>query len=241
MVLSSCASKTIGYGPSLPPIDPTIQKIALIKPDIYSFEVSGGGIPEFRVDWSTEAEKNISDAMRTQLKKCNYESINIPESDSTVRIDTISSFVKHVSTAVSSNLFGEDAFLPQIDSFSYSVGPLYDLCDYLGVNAVMFIFGADEHYSELRRDVLKRSAALKTARSMFWATISSILLGGGTYRTYTIQPEQTFLCCVVADRSGNIIWFKRYLGADGLNLSLRSDAEKAAEQIVAGFNRRKKQ
>jgi hypothetical protein len=117
--------------------------------------------------------------MSAQLKKCNYEGINISESDSTLRIDTIAPFVKHVSTAVSSNLFGEDAFLPQIDSFSYSVGPLYDLCDYLGVNAVMFIFGADEHYSELRRDVLKRSAALKTARSMFWATISSILLGVG--------------------------------------------------------------
>lgn len=241
MVLSSCASKTIGYGPSLSPIDQDIQKIAVVKPDIYSFDVSGGGIPEFRIDWSTEAEKNISDAMMAQLKKFRYESVDISDTGSILRTDTLTSFVKHVSTAISSNLFGEDAFLPQIESFSYSVGPVSTLCDYFDVNAVMFIFGADEHYSELRKDVLKRSASLKTAKSMFWSVLTSILLGGATYRTYMMKPEQTFLCCVVADRSGNIIWFKRYLSADGLNLSLRSDAEKAAEKIVAGFNRRKKQ
>lgn len=241
IILSSCASKTIGYGPSLSPIDQNIQKIAIVKPDICSFDVSGGGIPEFRIDWSTEAEKNISDVMMAQLKKFRYEGIGISNIDSTLRTDTLTSFVKHVSAAISSNLFGEGAFLPQIDSFSYSVGSLSGFCDYLDVNALMFVFGADEHYSELRKDVLKRSASLKTAKSMFWSILTSILLGGATYRTYTMKPEQTFLCCIVADRSGNIIWFKRYLSADGLNLSLRSDAEKAAEKIVAGFNRRKKQ
>jgi hypothetical protein len=240
-VLTGCASKTHGYGPSLSPIDREIQKIAIVKPDIYSYEVSGGGIPEFRIDWSSEAEKNISAVMIPQLKKFQYESLDIANIDSTVQTDTIQSFVKYVSMAISSNLYGEDAFLPQIDSFNYSVGSLTEFCDQFNVNAVMFIFGADEHYSELRKEVLQRSAAVKTAKSIFWSVISTVLLGGATFHTYSVMPEQTFLCCVVADRSGKIIWFKRYWSADGLNLAIQADAEKAAEQIVAGFNRRKKQ
>jgi hypothetical protein len=241
LVCISCSSKTTGYGPNFSFIDWSIQKIVVIKPDLYAFEVSGGGIPEFRVDWSESAEKNISETMITQLKKFRYEGIPFTENDSSMRIDSITSFVKNVATAINSNLYGASAFLPQIDSFTYSTGSLTDLCDYYGTNAAMFIFGADEHYSQQRIEVLKRSAALKTAKSMFWSTISMLLFGGASFRTYSIMPERTLLCCVVADRSGKIIWYKQYYSADGLNLSIPADAMKVTEQIVTGFNRRKKQ
>lgn len=237
----NCSSRTTGYGPHFSSIDWSIQKIVVIKPDLYAFEVSGGGIPEFRVDWSESSKKNISEAMITQLKKFRYEGVPFTEDDSSMRIDSITSFVKNVATAINSNLYGESAFLPQIDSFTYSTGSLTELCDYYQANAVMFIFGADEHYSQQRVEVLKRSAALKTAKSMFWSTISMLLFGGASFRTYSIMPERTFLCCVVADRSGKIIWYKQYYSADGLNLSTPADAMKVTEQIVTGFNRRKKQ
>lgn len=237
----NCSSRTTGYGPNFSSIDWAIQKIVVTKPDLYAFEVSGGGIPEFRVDWAGSAEKNLTEAMISQLKKFRYEGVPFTEDDSSGRIDSITSFVKNVSTAISSNLYGESAFLPQIDSFTYSTGPLNDLCDRYEANAAMFIFGADEHYSPKRVEVLKRSAALKTAKSIFWSTLSMLFLGGARFRTYSIMPERTFLCCVVADRSGKIIWYKRYLSADGLNLSVPEDAIKATEQIVSGFNRRTKQ
>lgn len=240
LFFTSCASKTTGYGPNFTAIDWGIQKIVVTKPDLYAFEVSGGGIPEFRVDWSGSAERNITEAIISQLKKFRYESVPFTESDSSLGIDSITSFVKNVATAISSNLYGESAFLTQIDSFTYSTGSLTDLCDYYQANAAMFIFGADEHYSQKRVEVLKRSAALKTAKSIFWSTLSMLFLGGATFRTYSIMPERTFLCCVVADRSGKIIWYKRYLSADGLNLSLPTDAMKVTEQIVTGFNRRTK-
>jgi hypothetical protein len=240
LLLTGCASNTRGYGPNFSPIDWNTKKIAITKPDLYAFEVSGGGIPEFRLDWTKEAEKNLSSAMIAQLKKFRYECVDISESDSIGGLDSINSFVKHVSTAISSNLYGENAFLPQIDSFDYSIGSQNDICDHFSADAVMFVFGADEHYSELRKEVLQRSAVAKTARSMFWSVLSMIFLGGATFKTYSIIPEQTFLCCIVADRTGKIIWFKKYLSADGLNLSNLPDAQKTAEQIVAGFNRRKK-
>jgi hypothetical protein len=240
LFFASCSSRTTGYGPNFSTIDWSIQKIVIIKPDLYAFEVSGGGIPEFRVDWSERAEKNISESMITQLQKFRYEGIPFIENDSSMSIDTITSFVKNVATAINSNLYGESAFLPQIDSFTYSIGSLSELCDHYQTNAAMFIFGADEHYSQQRVEVLKRSAALKTAKSMFWSTISMLLFGGASFRTYSIMPERTFLCGVVADRSGKIIWYKQYYSADGLNLSTPSDAMKVTEQIVTGFNRRKK-
>jgi hypothetical protein len=179
--------------------------------------------------------------MISQLKIFRYEGVPFTEDDSSMRIDSITSFVKNVATTINRNLYGESAFLPQIDSFTYSTGPLSDLCDHYNVNAAMFIFGADEHYSAKRVDVLKRSAALRTAKSMFWSTLQMLFLGSARFRTYSIMPERTFLCCVVADRSGKIIWYKRYLSADGLNLSVPADAMKATEQIVSGFNRRTRQ
>jgi hypothetical protein len=241
LLLTGCASSTRGYGPNFSPIDWNTKKIAIIKPDLYAFEVSGGGIPEFRLDWTKEAENHLSRAMIVQLEKFRYECVNISEFDSIEKFDLSNSFVKNVSTAISSSLYGENAFLPQIASFNYSIESQNDICDRYGADAVMFIFGADEHYSELRKEVLQRSAVAKTARSMFWSVLSMIFLGGATFKTYSVIPEQTFLCCLVADRTGKIIWFKRYLEADGLNLSNTPDAQKAAEQIVAGLNRRKKQ
>ncbi|HEX3018745.1 MAG TPA: hypothetical protein VHP36_00515 [Chitinispirillaceae bacterium] len=67
--LIGCAARHIGYGPRFSPVDEHIGKIAIISPDIYVYDVSGGGVPEFRADWSDSAETNLSEAIRELLEE----------------------------------------------------------------------------------------------------------------------------------------------------------------------------
>jgi hypothetical protein len=240
LLFSGCASRYKGYGPNFSAVDKNTRKIAILKPDLYTYEVSGGGIPEFRSDWSQIGEKKLAEALQKQLGKKGFEGVVVLDSEDVSTIDTIASFVKFTAKIIQKHLYGENPFITQIDTFDYSTGSLVEYCNRFEVDAVMFLFGSDENYSSLRKEVLKRAAAVKSAKSAFWATISMILFRSGTYRTYSIPLERSFLCCVVADVQGKIIWYKKYLESDGSDMRLNADVEKIAAKIVNGFNLRKK-
>ncbi len=239
-LFTGCASQYQGYGPHFSPPGEQIHRIAVISPDLYVYDVSGGGIPEFRIDWSKSAETNLGEALRMQLTKKGIEGIFISDVNDIPSLDTIMPFIKLVATVIHEHLYGKDPFTPQIDSFDYSAGPIAELCNHLQVDAVMFSFGADENFSPLRKETLNKIATVKTAKATFWGAISMILFGSGTFRSYTVPLEQTFVCCLVADKNGKIIWYKHYMQSDGADLRKSADAGKLAGNVLNGFYFRKK-
>lgn len=235
LIFTGCAARYTGYGPHFSPVDKHIRKIAIISPDLYVYDVSGGGVHEFRVDWSKSAEKTLGQALRLQLGKKQIEAIDVTEIINTTDIDTILPMIKLVVSSIQNHLYGNNAFITQIDSFDYQTGPLSELCHNLQADAVMFTFGSDENFSPLREKILKKATTARNVNS----AISGILWGSWSFKTYSIPRERTFLCCLVADSEGKIVWYKQYNEFDGADLRKTADAEKIALRILNGLNFRK--
>jgi len=221
------------------PVEHSIQKIAIVVPDVYTYDISGGGVPEYRFDWSTIGSRNLAMATRTELGTHVFEGILAENDTGAFSMDTITARVKHVATALQKRLYGKNAFITEIDSFTYSTGPLHTLCTRYNADAVMFLFGIDEHFSDQRKSILKTEAALKTARSTFFSTLSLLLVGSAQFRKYEVPPERTWLYCLVANAEGDIIWFKQYAEADDTDMCKTGDIEKVVKEVLSGFNRKK--
>ena len=100
LILAGCAAQNTGYGPHFSPIEKHIRKIAIISPDLYVYDVSGGGVPEFRTDWSKSAETSLSHALRLQLEKKDIEGIDATELIDTALTDTILPMIKLIISSI---------------------------------------------------------------------------------------------------------------------------------------------
>jgi len=238
MIYFGCTPRYTGYGPHFPAVEPHLKKIAILTPDFSTFEVSGGGIPEYREDWSALGRNNLRLSLNDELTRHRFEGILVDSATLPFSTDTLRIFIKQIAGAIQRNLYGRNPFLCEINEFSYSIGSIAELCDHLESDAVLFIFGMDEKYSDLRVKTLSKEADLKTARSACFSTISLILLGSATYTTYRVPNETTYLYCLIADRSGKVVWFKKYLKADDADFLKLTDTQKLAKEIVSGLNRK---
>ncbi len=236
---AGCAKTYLGYGPHFSAVDNAIERIAVLAPDIRAYEVSGGGIPEYRVDWSDTGGRACMQAAAEELKVHMFEPVTVEKDTSKSVLDSLTAFVELVIRSIQGTLYVEQPFLNQLDSFTYSIGPIHDLCSRYNTDAVMFLFGIDERYSDLRKKTLETEATVKTARSGCFATLSMIFLGVGTFVTYSAMPERTWLCCCVAEREGRIIWFKQHLQADNADLTKRGSAKGVVKKVLDGLLRRK--
>lgn len=235
LLLTGCAAQYTGYGPHFSPIEKHIRKIAIISPDLYVYDVSGGGVPEFRTDWSKSAETSLSHALRLQLEKKDIEGIDATELIDTALTDTILPMIKLIISSIQNFLYGKVAFITQIDTFDYQTGPLPEICHSLQADAVMFTFGSDENFSPLRKKILQKATAARNVKS----AISTILTGSISIPTHTVPLARTFICCLVADKEGKIIWYKQYQKSDGADLRKLADAENIAGQVLKGFQLRR--
>ncbi|HEX3018746.1 MAG TPA: hypothetical protein VHP36_00520 [Chitinispirillaceae bacterium] len=143
--------------------------------------------------------------------------------------------VKLIISSIQNHLYGQYPFITQLDTFNYQTGPLSELCHNLQADAVMFTFGSDEYFSPMRKNILQRATTAKNVNSV----ISGVLWGSGSFKTYSVPRERTFLCCLVADSEGKIIWFKQYKESDGADLRTTADAEKISRRVLYGLNFRK--
>ncbi|NLD99151.1 MAG: hypothetical protein GX640_04700, partial [Fibrobacter sp.] len=235
LCLGGCAARYTGYGPHFSPVEKTIKRIAILNPEIYSFDVSEGGINEFRVDWSDIAKEKLAEALTVKLNSKGFIPTVIKDTESGVCTDTVRAIIKIVTNEIQKRLYGKNSFYNQIEKFDYSTGSVSQICNLLNVDALLFVFGLDENYSVERIKNLSKTASVKTARSTIMAVISTILIGSGTIRTYSVPFERTYLSCTEVDTSGQIVWFKKYFEADGYDMRKPYDAAKLAQSITKGF------
>jgi len=200
---------------------------------IKAFAARQRGVPEFRVDWSKSAEITLGHALRLQLEKKQIEGINVTEITNTYITDTTLPLIKLIISSIQKHLYGNGAFITQIDTFDYHTGPLSELCNSLQTDAVMFTFGSDENFSPLREKILKKATTAKNVKS----AITGVLTG--TVSIYSVPLARTFACCLVADKKGKIIWYKQYMKSDGADLRKSFDAEKIAGQLLSGLHLRR--
>lgn len=221
-VFIGCAASSIVSGPYFNPLPSTAKKIGIFTPDIIVFDVSSGGIQEYRDDWSKKCDSAIIEPIIKELAKRGFMGIRILDDRNDLTARQIRDNMQFHCEVIQNYLYGKNAFIPEIDHFDYSIGDIKLYCDRYGLDAVLFLYGFDEHFSDGRRKMLKNAANVKTARSIFVNVLLLLFTGSFSVTTYRPPLERTYLCAAVASRDGPILWYNRKLAADNADLSSSS-------------------
>ncbi|MFW5813325.1 MAG: hypothetical protein ACOCXC_03270 [Fibrobacterota bacterium] len=235
LALNGCSSKTHCYGPNFSPLNSSVKRLGILSPDVFLYDVSAGGIHEYRDDWSRKASEQVMAAAAERLEQKGASAAVIHDSMQHSPLFELKTKFRYHCNTVQSVLYGENCLVTQIDSFTYSMGTLDSLCDLHGVDGFVYIYGYDERFSPERLEILSSSAKAKTARSACFGVLLGVLTGYYGFTSYRVPPERTFLAAVVAQRNGTVKWYRHYYEGDDSDLRSRSDAGKVLEAVLKGM------
>jgi len=109
----------------------SVRTAALIPMVVKEYEVSAGGVVEFKEDWSTEARKALEDALAFELKARRIELRRIePDAETKEEIEDLRLLSEAVNASVP---FPGSAF-------DFSLGPVAPLLDRYGADALLFVW-----------------------------------------------------------------------------------------------------
>ena len=109
-----------------------LRSAALLPLDVKEYEVSAGGVVEFKEAWSTAAREAIETALVAQFKARNVDLRRIdPAPETAEELDDLRALSEAVNASVG---------FPG-SSFDYSLGPVATLLDRYGVDALVFVWG----------------------------------------------------------------------------------------------------
>ncbi len=239
LLWNGCAPVSRCYGPVFSPLDDSLESLGILEPEIFTYDISAGGIYEYRCDWSTGAQQKITQSLKDLFAKQNINTVLLPDSTSSDRYNGLKTRFRYHCSTIQSALYGENCLSVQIDSFTYSLDHLDSLCDRFGVNGLVYIYGFEENFSKERVKLLTTSARAKTSRSLFFGVLLGIFTGYYGYTSYSVPPERTFLAIMIAERNGRIRWYKHAFNAENLNLNDKADAYKAVQAVCNGIQKQR--
>ena len=187
---------------------PGHSKILLAPPDIELFEISAGGVPEPRADWTDAARKLMRAEIEQRRGSLGVETVELDETTAD-EFGELLSLHAAIAQSIALHQFG-GVPLPtkngQLDwSFADAMKPLEDRT---GARYGLFIWVRDGYSSASRKAAIFIAAAL------------GVGLGGG---------QQSAYASLVDLDSGRVLWFNRIVRQRG---DLR-EAGSAAETVDA--------
>jgi hypothetical protein len=134
-LLAACTSTTQSTARARPDLGarlPAIRTAALVSMEVSEYEVSVGGVPELKEDWSVGARRAITDALAAALRSRQIElRVVDPGPDMQEEIDDLRALAEAINASL--------GFRP--GSFDFSLGPVDRLADRYGVDALVFVWG----------------------------------------------------------------------------------------------------
>lgn len=134
-LLAACTTTTVSGARGRPDAAariPRIRTAALLSLDVKEYEVSAGGVVEFKEGWSTEAREAIESALVAQLKTRNIDLRRVEPTPETA--DEVEQ-LRALSEAVNASIGFPNA------PFEYSLGQVAPLLDRHGADALVFVWG----------------------------------------------------------------------------------------------------
>ena len=194
--------------PELAVFEPTLIRIGILGAQISMYDVSAGGIFEYRADWSRSASNLAARSAALMMKRMEYIPFVLPSVNRPRELLHLETKLRYHSAAFQSDFFAEKAraFGEDAGEFMYSTGPIDSLCDRYGVDGFLYIYGFEEKLSSERRQLLSEKGR--------------------------VPPERTFAAIILAQRDGRIVWYKRMIVHD--NLDMRTE-EHSLQMIGALF------
>jgi len=111
---------------------PAIHSAALVSLDVKEYEVSAGGVAEFKEEWSTAAQQALEAALVAQFKSHAIALRRIePDPDTAEEVSDLRALTQAVNSSVLQ--------FPRKE-FDYSLGPVAPLAERYGVDALVFVW-----------------------------------------------------------------------------------------------------
>jgi hypothetical protein len=135
LLLAACTSTTASGARARSDVAarlPAIHTAALVCLDVKEYEVSAGGVAEFKEEWSTAAQKALETALIAQLKSRRIELRRIePGPDTAEELDDLRALTQAVNWSA--------VAFPRKE-FDYSLGSVATLAERYGVDALVFVW-----------------------------------------------------------------------------------------------------
>jgi len=179
----------------------SLTRIGVIEAEMFLYDVSAGGVFEYREDWSARASRQASISAALALMKIGYSPIILPDAGRSRQLSNLKTRMRYHGTAFQSDFFSSIGLDDEEQVFS--LGPLDSACGRFGVDGFLYTYGYEEKFSPARRQVL-----LSTTGSM--------------------PQERAFVVSMLADRSGRILWYDQGVPEP---VALTFGSESAAESV----------
>lgn len=169
-----------------------IRTVRLVPPEVKVYELTAGGVPEWKDDWSSTAKHNIVEAA---VKNLQARGIQVSQGAMPGEIENeladIMSLYKAASSCMRTYSIGKNAF-PTRAGLDYSVGTVRPVLDKTGSDALLVIFGSD------RISSAGRKALITTGFILGVLTGLGTVQGGGA----------AYVEAALIGPTGKILWFR---------------------------------
>ena len=234
VVNNDIADNNDGDGPvPAPPVSTAYATVAsdrvgVIEADVLVYDVSAGGVLEYRDDWSRRASRQAAVSAALAMKKMGANPIVIPDLRRARDISRLKTKMRYHSNAFQSDFFTDKNFAfrgRMDDTATYSVGPIDSLCARYGVDGFLYVYGYEERFSEERRRVL----------SELWHAANEAAKAPGVRAApqLPLPAERIFTAAMMVDGDGRIARYRHSLTFNDVDLNMKPRALKAPGDSLA--------
>ncbi len=159
VILSGCATAPVSYKarPEAAAKVRELRRIVVAPPDVEVREISAGGVPEKRDDWSQQVANNLTSAL---VAATGFTAAPAAAAAPKDELDEVRALARLVSVNHVSFLFAPEQLSSAKRPLTYSLGAIDALADAWEADAVLFVFARDAYSSAGRKALVALGFAL---------------------------------------------------------------------------------
>lgn len=140
----SCASPAYRTHPEFEMRAKNIETLGIIIPDVKIYELSPGGVIEFRDDWSATGRENVLNAILKgfEEKKYNVKPLTIHE-EIEEEMEDLQTLYRVVNRSIERHTYGPQLF-PDKKNLDYSLGPIENFLQSAEIDSMILVSGFDQ-------------------------------------------------------------------------------------------------
>jgi hypothetical protein len=190
------------------------KKILLVTPDVQLTEITTGGLPEARADWTEAALGFITKDISTHFEKSGADLVRADNLDNPHDAQ-LAKLHGVVGQAILTHAYNGVLKLPNKgDALDWSLGPgTNEMRQRYGADYALFVFVRDSYVSAGRAAVIGVAA------------VFGVGIPGG---------RQLGFASLVDLRTGNIVWFNRLASGTG-DLRTAAPAQSTVDNLIKGM------
>jgi len=178
------------------------QRLGVLGAEVFLYDVSSGGVFEYRDDWSRLASRRAVISAALALAGMGYDPVAVPDAALTRDIFNLKAKMRYHCMAFRSRFYSERSMYVRsinagserakismfytstlVDTVKYSIGSADSLCNVYGVDGFVYVYGFQES-RRFRRPQTKDAAASGPDRG------------------------KTYIAAVLVGRDGRVLWYK---------------------------------